>query len=241
MTIKTYNSFLASILLIFLQALSSSAQDKEPLMTNAVYMHNAPKWLKVTRVEKVTDKIQSQLEWSTRRIHVYWHNTQESFQKQHSLGPLPRAVAIKSEKSQVIHLGPKITNENFDWIFGHELVHIIIYQKYKEAIPKWLEEGLANHLAKKTKKIDYKWLASKPFPKDVTQMNHPFAEGDDAALYHYTASQALAEMLEKKCDLENLIRLSVERKMENYIVTYCEIKDLNKAFQDWVLKMAKRN
>jgi hypothetical protein len=59
-------------------------------------------------------------------------------------------------------------------------------------------------------------------------------------LYRYKASQAFAEMLAGKCDLQNLIRLSVERKMEDYMATYCEIKDLNQAFRDWVKKKASR-
>ncbi|MCB0391053.1 MAG: hypothetical protein KDD58_07175 [Bdellovibrionales bacterium] len=209
------------------------------IFTNAVIMPDAPKWLKAPRVEKITNRIQSELEWSTRRIDVYWYSTQTDFEKQHSLGPMPTAVTVKTPEKQVIHLGPKVTSENFDWIFGHELVHVISYQKYKGAIPRWLEEGLANHLAKKTKKVDYKWLAKQPFPKDVTKMNHPFKGTTNSVLYHYVASQALAEMLDKKCDLENLIRLSVERKMENYIVTYCEIKDLNAEFKKWVQQKSK--
>lgn len=209
------------------------------IITNSVIMPNPPGWLKSPRVEKVIDRIQSKLEWSTRRVKVYWYSSQKEFEKQHSLGPLPRAVTIKKPGEQVIHLGPKVNNSNFDWIFGHEMVHIISFQKYKGAIPRWLEEGLANHLAKKTKSVDYKWLAKQNFPKDVTQMDHPFKGTEKGVVYHYMASQALAEMLDKKCDLENLIRLSVERKMENYIDTYCEIKDLNATFKDWVKKKAQ--
>lgn len=209
------------------------------IVTNEVLMPKAPVWLKRTRVEKVIDSIQSKLEWSTRRVKAYWYDSQENFEKHHSLGPLPRAVTVKNSKEQVIHLGPKVNDTNFDWIFGHEMVHIISFQKYKGAIPRWLEEGLANHLAKKSKKVDYKWLATQSFPKDITQMDHPLQGSEKEVSYHYVASQALAEMLDKKCDLENLIRLSVGRKMENYIETYCEIKDLNVAFKDWVTKKAK--
>lgn len=209
------------------------------IVTNSVVMPNAPEWLKRTRVEKVIDRIQSKLEWTTRKVKVHWYSSQKEFEKQHSLGPLPRAVTIKKPDEQVIHLGPKVDDSNFDWIFGHEMVHVISFQKYKGAIPRWLEEGLANHLAKKTKTVDYKWLAKQTFPEDVTKMDHPFKGSEKGVTYHYIASQALAEMLDKKCDLENLIRLSVERKMENYIVTYCEIKDLNATFKEWVKKKAK--
>ncbi|MCB0357457.1 MAG: hypothetical protein KDD40_10635 [Bdellovibrionales bacterium] len=232
-----------SLIIIYILAFNHFSFAKEKvnkIFTNAVIMPDAPKWLKRTRVEKVIDRIQRELEWSTRRINVYWYSSQKEFEKKHNLGPLPRAVTIKNPTEQVIHLGPKVDDKNFDWIFGHEMVHVISYQKYKGAIPRWLEEGLANHLAKKTQKVDYKWLAKQPFPKDVTKMEHPFKGNDNNVFYHYVASQALAEMLDKKCDLENLIRLSVERKMENYIVTYCEIKDLNATFRDWVNKQAKK-
>src|SRR5690606_11603914 len=124
----------------------------------------------------------------------------------HGLGGSVLALARKSSNS--IHIGPRVTTENFDQVFGHELVHIISNQKYKGAIPKWLEEGLANHLSKKGK-VDYKWLAAKPFPKDVTQLSHPFSGTDDDTRYHYLASQALAEMIFSKCSMQTLLQLSV--------------------------------
>ncbi len=203
------------------------------LVTNAFEVHNAPEWLKRTRVEKITDRIQTKLEWTVRRSSVFYHPTQGSYSKAQNLGP--RAIAVtrhQSGKSQ-IHLGPKVNDENFDEIFAHEVVHVIIEQKYKGAIPKWFEEGLANHLSK-APPVDYKWLVKFDFPKDVRELAHPFDGADENIRYSYKASQALAEMLAKKCDLENLLRLSVERKMEDYIRTYCEIPDLNLAFQKWV-------
>jgi hypothetical protein len=137
-----------------------------------------------------------------------------------------------------VHLGPDVNDKNFDDVFGHEMVHVIVFQKYKDSIPKWLEEGLANHLAKRGN-VDYKWLAKQPFPDDVREMAHPFKGSAALISYRYMASQAFAEMLQKKCELENLIRLSVQRKMEDYMRTYCEIKDLNVAFRDWVKKKAQ--
>ena len=124
-------------------------------------MPQAPDWLKRTRVDKITDRIQRYMEWSIRRIQVHWHSEQKSFEKVHTLGPNVTAVSLS--RTQEIHLGPKVKNENFDQIFAHELVHIISFQKYKGAIPKWLEEGLANHFAKK-EKVNYTLLASKPLP-----------------------------------------------------------------------------
>ncbi len=48
------------------------------------------------------------------------------------------------------------------------------------------------------------------------------------------ASQALAEMIAGKCDLRNLLRLSVGHGMEGYLETYCGMKDLNLTYQKWL-------
>lgn len=225
---------LFAINLLFLNSL----QAKE-IRTNAVYMPNAPDWLKATRVETVTEKIQYQLEWSTRRVLVKWYSTQKEFSKAHSLGPAAAAVTRSSQKEQLVMLGPKVTDKNFDTVFGHELVHVIFSQKYVGAIPEWLEEGLANHLAKK-REVDYEKLAKRPFPKDVRELTHPYRGDRESIHYHYMASQALAEMLDKRCKLDGLLRLSVERKMADYIKTYCEIKDLNVAFKEWILSQVSK-
>jgi len=160
----------------------------------------------------------------------------KDYLKAHNLGAA--ALAVAKSKDNSIHLGPKINNKNFDQVFGHELVHIISFQKYKGAIPKWLEEGLANYVSKKAP-VNYKWLAKQAFPKDVRKLTHPFSKSYAQIIYQYRASQALAEMLAKKCDLQNLLRLSVERKMDDYIDTYCKIKDLNAAYKKWVIMKSK--
>lgn len=200
--------------------------------TNSARFVDAPDWLKRLRAEKVIDRIQTKLEWTIRKIDVRFYRNAGEFQKSHSLGPLAMAVTRKDQNK--IHLGPQVDDKNFDEVFGHELVHVILGQKYKDAVPKWLEEGLANHLAKYGK-VDYKWLSQRKLPADVRQMSHPYnATSVDGVHLHYVASQALAEMLAKKCDLENLLRLSVGEKLENYLATYCEIPDLNAAFRKWV-------
>lgn len=200
--------------------------------TNALKISDAPSWLRRPRVEKVIDRMQTKLEWTIRKIQVLWYHDMNSFLKAHRLGPGVQAVANKSENR--IHIGPQVDEKDFDSVFGHELVHIILGQKYKDAIPAWLEEGLANHLAKHGK-VDYAWLAQQPFPDDVRKLGHPFVNPIVRnPHYHYQASQGLAEMIAKKCDLENLLRLSVGRKMEDYLETYCEIKDLNSDFKKWV-------
>ncbi len=220
------------IFVLFLSAAAGAAE----IETNSVHMANAPTWIKRNRVEKVIERIQTKLEWSIRRVEVFWYSDQRAFEAAHTLGPL--ALAVSRQKDNTIHLGPKINNAEFDAVFGHELVHIILYQKYKEAIPRWFEEGLANHLAKPGR-VNYKWLVGRPFPPDVRQLSHPFAGTLERSRYHYVASQALAEMIAAQCDLTNLLRLSVGKSIEDYLGTYCEIRDLNAAFRSWVAKRAK--
>lgn len=219
-------------ILLFFLFLVAPYTHAEEIVTNAVRMTDAPSWLKRTRVEKITDRIQTQLEWTIRKIEVRWYKDADSFAKAHSLGPFAMAVTRKGDN--LVMLGPAVNNQNFDTTFGHELVHIILGQKYKDAVPKWLEEGLANYLAKNGK-ADYAYLAKRPFPSDVRNFTHPYGgKSYDDVHYHYVASQALAEMIARKCDLTNLLRLSVERKLENYLETYCEIKDLNEAYRKWI-------
>lgn len=219
---------------------SQALKPKPRIETNAAYIYNAPKWLTRNRAEKTIRRIQRELEWSIRRIPVNFHTTTDSFTKSHSLGPFVSAVTIKHSKKTSIELGPLVTNKNFDQIFGHELVHVILFQKYKNAVPKWLEEGLANHLAKKNP-VDYHWLGQQTLPHNITQeLIHPLGRTQSEAIFRYRASQAFAEMLSEKCDLTNLLRLSVERKMVDYIKTYCEIPDVNMAFKGWVKKKSKK-
>ncbi len=194
-------------------------------------MKDAPKWMTSTRINKVADRVQSQLEWTIRRAEVFWYQSEEDFQRAH--GTNGSLVAFAKKNANTIHLSPKITTQNFDEVFAHELVHIVAFQKYKEAIPAWLEEGLANYIGKNAR-VDYKWLSTQPLPADVLKLAHPLYGTAEEIHFRYAASQALAEMLAKKCDLKNLLRLSVGRKMENYISTYCGIKNLNATFQSWV-------
>lgn len=223
---------------LFVMSIPALAQAKQ-IKTNEVLMTNAPSWLKAPRVERVTSRIQHKLEWTTRLVTVHWYASEEEFVKSHSLGLGPTAVTRIENGTASIHMGPDVVSANFDQVFGHELVHVILFQKYKGAIPKWLEEGLANHLSKNGR-VDYKWLAKQPYPKSVLELAHPFSASSGLVSYRYKASQALAEMLDRKCGgLENLIRLSVGKKLEDYLPTACEIKDINHAFKEWVEKKSK--
>jgi hypothetical protein len=216
------------------------AQAKE-ITTNEIIMPNAPEWMREGRVEKVTDHIQHHLDWSTRKTTVRWHFSEADYDRAQGFGAMSLAITKYTGGVASIELGPQVNDANFDEVFGHELVHVIIFQKYKDVIPKWLEEGLANYfstLNMPTLKVDYKWLASQPFPHDVHELAHPFSGTSAQIRYRYKASQAFAEMLAKKCDLEVLIGMSAKNKMEDYMRTYCEIKDLNEAFHTWVRQKA---
>lgn len=215
--------------------LSSTTAFTAELLTNCAHFNDAPKWVHLSRVNHIADGVTRIMEWDIRRVQVIWYKTQKEFEAAHTLGPL--AVAVTQRMSNKILLGPKVTDSNFDRVFGHELVHITSEQKYKGAIPKWLEEGVANYVAK-FDPIDYVSLAKKPFPKDVTQMGHPMTGNETTILNNYTVSQALTEMLANHCDFRNLLRLSVQRKMENYLEKICRITNINHSYQKWVKDQA---
>ncbi len=217
--------------MILLSLFLSTLVHAKEIDSNAFHMADAPDWLTRNRAEKTVDRIQTKLEWTIRKVEVIWYKDQAAFEKAHGLGRGVRAFASKSAGQ--IHLGPNVKNENFDTVFGHELVHIVFGQKYKQAIPAWLEEGLANFVAKHDR-VNYDYLKKQPLPQDVKALGHPFKNTVSTPHYHYQASQALAEMIARKCDMENLLRLSVGMKMEGYLETYCEIKDVNAEFKKWI-------
>lgn len=219
------------ILFTHLASMTYSAE----LLTNCAHFNDAPKWVHLSRVNRIAENVTRFMEWDIRRVEVIWYQNQKDFEAAHALGPIPIAVTQRSQNK--ILLGPKVVDSNFDRVFAHELVHVSSAQKYKEAIPKWLEEGIANYVAK-FGKIDYVSLAKKPLPNDVTKVNHPINGSEQSVLTNYNISQALTEMIASKCDLRNLLRLSVERKLENYLENICKITDINQSFQKWVKDQA---
>jgi hypothetical protein len=225
---------MGKIVALFWMVVGTSFLDAKEIQTNNIYMQDAPAWLSESRVEKATQPIQSFLEWDIRRIKVFFYSDDASFRKVHQLSVAINAFSRKADNT--IHLGPKVTDKNFESIFGHELVHIVLYQKYKDAIPAWLEEGLANYVGKK-EKVNYQWLAAQP-PKPVTSLTHVMKSQDEAA-YHYSASTAAMEMIAAKCSLSDLLQLSVGKKLETYLSTYCQIPDVNAAFVQWVKEKGK--
>jgi hypothetical protein len=216
---------------IILFSLFATMAFSAELLTNCAHFNDAPKWLNLSRVNRIAENVTRFMEWDIRRVQVIWYQNQKDFEAAHSLGPLPMAVTQRSQNK--ILLGPKVVDSNFDRVFGHELVHVSSAQKYKEAIPKWLEEGIANYVAK-FGKIDYVALAKGPLPSDVTKVNHPISGNEQSVLTNYYISQALTEMIASKCDFRNLLRLSVQRKLENYLENICKITDINQSFKKWV-------
>lgn len=217
------------ILVCFLMSFARPVFSAE-LLTNCARFTNAPKWLTMNRVNNVAAPIENFMEWSTRRVEVTWYDNQASFQAAHSLGPAAIAVSFRGQNK--IILGPKVTEANFNQVFGHELVHVISAQKYKQAIPAWLEEGVANHISKNGK-VNYRALAGYEF-QDVTELGHPMLSDANMIQARYQASQALTEMIASKCDFRNLLRLSVQRKMQDYLANICRITDLKGDFKKWI-------
>jgi hypothetical protein len=222
--------------ILLLTVFATSVRATE-ITTNAVHMTGNPPWLTESRVNKVAQDQGNNLEWDIRKVEVKWVSSEQAFENIHHFGPTVEAFFRRSDK--MIFLGPRVNSSNFDGIFGHELAHVIIFQKYHDAIPAWLEEGVANYTAKKGT-VNYKWLAEQKPIDDVTRLTHPYGS-DIAPAYVYQASTALVEMIASKCSLSDLLQLSVGKKLERYLSTYCEIKDLNGDFQKWIKTKGANN
>jgi hypothetical protein len=81
-------------------------------------------------------------------------------------------------------------------------------------------------------------MNKRPLPADVTKMTHPMSGSEQDIINHYATSQAVTEMIASRCDFKNLLRLSVQRKMEDYLEKICKISDINQSFQKWVKDQA---
>lgn len=205
------------------------------MLTNSLQVIDAPSWLTEKQLETSTRRIENFLEWDLHRIKAYFHSTKTEFDSIHDFSFAASAFFRRADGT--IHLGPTVTKESFDGIFGHEMVHAIFFQKYKGAIPPWLEEGLANYIGM-IGHPDYKWLATQDLG-DITKLAHPNID-PRGSKFHYMLSTATMEMIASKCSLKDLLQLSVGRKLTSYLATYCEIKDLNSDLKSWVkVKAAK--
>lgn len=207
----------------------TSAVNAAPLRTNCCNVQDPPAWATRDIIQQTARRIEEKLNWQIRRIDVLFYPSEEKLMANSSLSFT--TLAFTRREDQSVHISPKVTKDDFDRIFGHELVHVIFRQKYKSAIPAWLEEGLANNVGS-TITVDYPWLKKQNLG-DVTDLVHPSTE-PRGHRYHYQASTAVTEMIAAKCKLNDLLMLSVGRKLESYLDTFCKIPDVNAAFKVWV-------
>lgn len=204
-----------------------------PLQTNFISFADAPEWLSEGMLSQATGPIQDFLQWDLRRLKAFYYTDASAFSD--AAGGNGSYKAFFRRKDGTIHLGPEIHAANFNRVFSHELVHAIFFQKYKGAIPAWLEEGFANYLGK-VGSVEYAWLVQQPIP-NVTTLGHPSTD-PTGSHFHYQTSTALAEMIAAKCPLSDLFQLSVGRKIETYLSTFCEIQDLNAEYVKWIKSKA---
>jgi predicted SprT family Zn-dependent metalloprotease len=221
--------------ILFLILICTSTAHAQDIETNSVSIPVAPSWLSVSRIDHVVDHVQDKLEWDIRKIKVRFYSDEAEFERLHGFGST--VLAFSQKNTGTIAMGPRINTGNFDSIFGHELTHMVLYQKYKTAIPGWLEEGLADYVGQNSK-VDYVWLSTQSHP-DVRTMSHPFKAQVQSPRYQYQASTAVIEMLAAKCGLDDLLQLSVGSNLDHYLSTFCGIPDINQAFNDWVKQKAQ--
>lgn len=205
--------------------------------TNEIEIEGAPEWVTKQAVERTIRRVEKFLEWDIRKVRATFADSQR-IQDQQGLGSGVLAFSLAGSKRIVF--GPLTTKERFEEVLGHELTHQVIAQKFKKSIPKWLEEGLANFVglyrlpgAVGLTSARYARLLAQP-EFDVRRLEHPFLNSVVEPSIHYDASTALAEMLQKKCGLLELIQMSMGKSVEAYLSTMCGIKDLNTAYRQWL-------
>ncbi len=218
-----------------LLAVTSLRAMAQPITTNNIQFVNPPSWLTETMITDSVSKIQNYLEWDLIRIRAFYHSDPKEYQAETELRFTTNAFFRRADQS--IHLSPKVNSKNFNQVFGHELVHAIFFQKYKSAIPSWLEEGFANFIGTHSKP-DYAWLSKQP-AVDVTTLTHPQTDLSGSR-FHYEASTALIEMIASRCSLKDLLQLSVGSRLQNYLKTYCEISDINLSYRRWIALKSRK-
>lgn len=86
----------------------------------------------------MAQRIERRLEWSTRQVRLTWLASQEELVR--SFGKeAPEILAFTRKAEGSIFFGPRVTAENFSQVFGHELGHAIMAQKYRGAGNSCLE------------------------------------------------------------------------------------------------------
>lgn len=219
------------------------------LVTNAASFENAPKWLTALRVNRVVDHVVYEIPWSIHRVRVRWFDSASEFAAAHGLKSdgSSNILAVTKKNENEMDIGPGVNTKNFDGVFGHELVHVIISQKYGiGAIPPWLEEGLANYTAKRNdvRFVEIKKYLNEHPDFDVRTLGHPFSgntvPGVSADL-QYSMSTVLMQSIAAHCDAYDLLQMATGKgnSVEGWLEKICDISDLNKTFRDYVAKRAK--
>jgi hypothetical protein len=239
-----------SAVLTALFTLPANAQSSRSIRTNSLTVLNAPAWLTERRVEKLTDSVEQLLEWQIRRVTVRFFNDAGAFASENKLKS-SAVVAFTRKSDGTVSLSPQVKENEFDGVLTHELTHVVVNQKYRQAIPDWLEEGLANFISQKVAKrlggrgrgvVDYAWLAQQS-ADSYTELGHPLGEGKDGTItrvrYRYAASTALMEMIASHCDVFDLMQLALGRRMEPYLKNTCELTDVDAALRAWVAAKSK--
>lgn len=222
----------AILFLVILGAMPALGAPKS-FRTNCCDVTNPPKWLSHFKVGDIAAQMEREMGWSIRRISVIFHDTDAEFNKSANLNF--SANAFFSPDRQTIEFKPQKDLGSFTATFRHELSHVISNQKFKGAIPPWLEEGFANYLGSK-RKVDYKWLALQNLP-DASRLSHPQSDASGSQM-HYQLSTATVDMLAHRCNLKDLLMLSTGSKLTNYLETFCKIKDIDADVRAWVKKKA---
>ena len=238
---KKFSAYVCIRLLLLSLSFSAHAQSTKTITTNSVVVENAPAWLSEYAVQSVVDRIEMRLEWSIRRTRAFFYSDQALFISKFNGRAASDILAFTKRNDLTVHLGPRINKQNFAGVFGHELAHVILFQKYKDSIPPWLTEGLCNSVAG-NEKINYAWLAAQGPRFDISTLEHPYdKQNKNRADLHYRASLAVVKMLQKKCpDFKELLNLSLKSKLADFLPTYCGISKLNETFWTWVDAEAKK-
>ncbi|HRK01130.1 MAG TPA: hypothetical protein PLH57_00570 [Oligoflexia bacterium] len=214
------------------------------LSTNAALVEGAPKWATLAKINRVADRIERALEWDIRRVRVRWFSNADQFAQAHNLkgDGTANILAVTHKQRGEILIGPLVTPDKFEGVLGHEFAHVIIYQKYKTAIPPWLEEGLANQVAGR-KTVEWKavriFLEANP-EFDVRTLGHPFKTetANLSVALQYSISTALMQTIASRCRVYDLLQMSVGYSVDTYLKNLCQIDDLNTAFRRYVFKNA---
>ena len=229
------------VLLATFFAFSAKTLFAATITTNSIVVENAPSWMTEYQVQSIVDHVEYRLEWSIRRIKATFYTDQSVFISKFNGRAAPDILAFTKSSDQTIHIGPRVNKANFKAVFAHEVSHVVLFQKYKNAIPPWLTEGLCNSVAG-NEKVSYAWIAKQKPRFDVSTLAHPYdKQSKNRADLHYRASLAVLKMLEKKCpDFKELLNLSLKSTLADFLPTYCNIPNLNTTFWSWIDAEAKK-